>query len=415
MIQPFEWMIALRYLRAKRRESFISIVSWFSLIGIALGVATLIIVMSVMNGYHVELLNRILGINGHITVNIDNKKIANYPNYVDEISKVKNVTYAAPLISSQAMALANNNSLGVIVRGMTSESLEHKPVMKDILDHSSLELFKKGQGIYLGISLARQLNVGVGDTIKLLSPETTSTLIGTIPRMKTFVVIGTFDVGMYEYNVSTIFMPLEEAQVFFKYYDSVSDIEVMVNDPENMDIVKLDIGNLFSEQNVRMVDWGLANATLFNALAVERNVMFLILTLIIIVAAFNIISSLIMLVKDKATNIAILRTIGASKNSIIKIFIICGSMIGVIGTMLGCILGVTFALNVESIRSFLQSMTGFTLFDPVIYFLTKLPSNLEFESVFIVCSISLLFSLLATIYPAWRASKLTPAEVLRYE
>jgi lipoprotein-releasing system permease protein len=415
MIQPFEWMIALRYLRAKRRESFISIVSWFSLIGIALGVATLIIVMSVMNGYHVELLKRILGINGHISVTLEKGKIVNYEDYVLKIGKIDNVTYSAPLVLSQAMVIANKNSMGVMVRGMDAESLEHKPVMRDTLDHSSLEKFKKGEGLYLGISLARQLNVETGDTIKLITPETTSTLIGSIPRMKTYQVIGTFDVGMYEYNATTIFMPLEEAQLFFKYNQSVSDIEVMVTNPEKMDDIKQKITDLFENQNVRMVDWGMANSTLFNALAVERNVMFLILTLIILVAAFNIISSLIMLVKDKATNIAILRTIGASKNSIIKIFVICGSMIGIIGTIMGGLIGVTFALNIERIRQFLQSMTGFTLFDPVIYFLTQLPSHLEFTSVFTVCFISLIFSLLATIYPAWRASKLTPAEVLRYE
>ncbi len=414
MIKPFELMIALRYLRAKRRESFISIVSWFSLIGIALGVATLIIVMSVMNGYHVELLSRILGINGHISVSLEREKISDYDQYVEKIAKIPDVTYAAPLVLSQAMATANNSSVGVMVRGMSADSLEHKPVMKETLDLVSLNQFKENAGIYLGRSLARQLNVSIGDTIKLITPETTSTLIGNIPRMKTYKVIGTFDVGMYEYNATTIFMPLEEAQLFFKLGNTVSDIEVLANDPENMDNIKLEISKLFPNE-VRLVDWGMANSTLFNALAVERNVMFLILTLIILVAAFNIISSLIMLVKDKATNIAILRTMGASKGSIIRIFVMCGSMIGVIGTLFGGILGVTFAMNIERIRQALQTLTGFTLFDPVIYFLTKLPSNLEFSSVFMVCFVSLIFSLLATIYPAWRASKLTPAEVLRYE
>lgn len=414
MIKPFELMIALRYLRAKRREGFISIVSWFSLIGIALGVATLIIVMSVMNGYHVELLSRILGINGHISVSLEREKISDYDQYVEKIAKISDVTYAAPLVLSQAMATANNSSVGVMVRGMSADSLEHKPVMKETLDLVSLNQFKENAGIYLGRSLARQLNVSIGDTIKLITPETTSTLIGNIPRMKTYKVIGTFDVGMYEYNATTIFMPLEEAQLFFKLGNTVSDIEVLANDPENMDNIKLEISKLFTNE-VRLVDWGMANSTLFNALAVERNVMFLILTLIILVAAFNIISSLIMLVKDKATNIAILRTMGASKSSIIRIFVMCGSMIGVIGTLFGGILGVTFAMNIERIRQALQSLTGFTLFDPVIYFLTKLPSNLEFSSVFMVCFVSLIFSLLATIYPAWRASKLTPAEVLRYE
>jgi len=414
MIQPFELMIAFRYLRAKRRESFISIVSWFSLIGIALGVATLIIVMSVMNGYHVELLKRILGINGHITISQSLGKIENYDEYISQINTIDGVTYSAPLILGQAMATANGTSVGAQVRGMNGASLTHKPVLKDTLDEYSLNKYSNREGVYLGVSLARSLGLRIGDKIKLLIPETATTIVGAIPRMKTYNVVGVFDVGMYEYNATTIFMPLEDAQILFKFKDSVSDIEVMVKDPEAMDGIKDKIFQIMPPQT-HMMDWSMANSSLFAALSVERNVMFLILTLIILVAVFNIISSLIMLVKDKSSNIAILRTMGASKNSIIKIFVICGSMIGVIGTLSGALLGITFALNIERIRVFLQSLTGQTLFDPVIYFLTKLPSHLDFGSVFVVCSISLGFSLLATIYPAYRASKLTPAEVLRYE
>lgn len=410
----FELLIAFRYLRSKRKESFISIVSAFSLIGIALGVATLIVVMSVMNGYHVELLKRILGINGHITITNSSSHIQNFPDYVTKISEIEGVTYVAPIILNQAVVTANKNSSGALIRSMDLKSLQSKPLVNESISLSTLKQFEQGNGLILGVSLAKQLNVRVGDFVKLISPQTSVTIVGSIPRMKNYKVIGTFDVGMYEYNVSTIFMPLKEAQLFFKMPDAVSDIEVMVKNPEKLEDIKAAIASTFNEP-LKMVDWSMINSSLFDALTVERNVMFLILTLIILVAAFNIISSLIMLVKDKSTNIAILRTMGATKNSIIRIFIICGSLIGFIGTSFGAILGIAFSTNIESIRGFLQNLTGVTLFDPVIYFLTQLPSSVDFFEVFVIVSISLVISLLATIYPALRAAKLMPAEVLRYE
>lgn len=414
MLQNYEWMIAKRYLRAKRKESFISIVSWFSLIGIALGVATLIIVMSVMNGFHKELMSKILGLNGHLTVSFEYTPIKDYSDAVQKIESVKGVQFAAPLVIGQVMATAESGSQGVLIRGMRPEDLVRKPLLHNQIDATELQELKDREGVVIGIALARILNVQKGDRIKLIAPEAGATVIGLIPRMKTYKIIDTFDVGMYEYNASTIFMNIEDAQVFLNKRDEATDIEVMVSNPENMDEYKAEIASKF-DHSLRMVDWGMANQSLFNALAVERNVMFLILTLIILVAVFNIISSLTMLVKDKARNIAILRTMGASSTSILRIFITCGSMIGFVGTFAGGILGVSFALNIERIRQFLQSMTGITLFDPVIYFLTKLPAQLDVSSVIIVMLMALLFSVLATIYPAMRAAKLKPAEVLRYE
>ena len=235
-----------------------------------------------------------------------------------------------------------------------------------------------------------------------------------MPRIKSFKVIGVFDVGLYQYNSTTIFMPLKDAQLLFKYTNSISEVEIIVANPEKMDQVKAEIAQI-SGPNIRLVDWKLAQEKWLTALAVERNVMFLILTLIILVAIFNIVSSLIMLVKDKARGIAILRTMGATKGSIIKIFILCGAILGFTGTFIGAILGITFAINIERIKGWLESITGNQLFDPVIYFLTKLPSDLDPASVFVIISMSLLFSLISTIYPAYRASKLMPAEILRYE
>lgn len=410
----FELLIAFRYLRSKRKESFISIVSGFSLIGIALGVATLIIVMSVMNGYHVELLKRILGINGHITITNSSSTIKNYDSYVSKIKQIDGVTFVAPVLINQTVVSANNTTSGALIRSMDAQSLQNKPLVRDSISLTAMKQFEEGKGLILGVTLAKQLNVKAGDFVKIISSQTSTTIAGSIPRMKTYKVIGTFDVGMYEYNVTTIFMPIKDAQLFFQKPNAVSDIEVMVKNPENLEDVKAHIAASFNEP-LKMVDWAMINSSLFDALAVERNVMFLILTLIIIVAAFNIISSLIMLVKDKATNIAILRTMGASKKSVLTIFIICGSLIGFIGTIFGAMLGILFSMNIESIRTFLQSITGVKLFDPVIYFLTQLPSSVDFFEVMMIICISLLISLLATIYPAWRAARLMPAEVLRYE
>lgn len=414
MLKFFEIMIAIRFLRSKRKDGFISVVSLFSLIGIALGVATLIIVMSVMNGYHTEFVRNILGIQGHITAVATNGKFPNYVQFSDEVERIKAVDFAAPIIVEQSMFLSGEHASGGVVRGIEPEKLGLKPMIKDAISFEDLDRFRKNEGVLVGITLARQLQVGIGDTIKIVTPEMSSTLLGSIPRIKSFKVAGVFDVGLYQYNSTTIFMPLADAQTLYKFQNTASEIEIMVQSPSDVEAVKSTIAG-FAGDSVQLVDWEMAQGKLLNALKVERNVMFLILTLIILVAVFNIVSSLIMLVKDKSKSIAILRTMGATKSSVIKIFMLAGSLIGLIGASIGVVLGALIASNIETIKVFLEKMTGVSLFDPVIYFLTHLPSEMQISNVILVFSISFGFSIIATIYPAYRASKLMPTEVLRYE
>jgi lipoprotein-releasing system permease protein len=410
----FEIMIALRYLKSKRKDSFISVVSMFSLIGIALGVATLIVVMSVMNGYHKEFLKNILGMQGHISAINIKGNFTEYKKFEQLIALIKDVKFVAPTVIEQAMIVSKKGSSGAVVRGIEPDKLAMKPLLIDGIEEQDLKRFATGEGIIVGKDLAKQLRIELNDSLKIITPNTSSTLIGSIPRIKTFKVIGTFDVGLYQYNSTTLFMTLKDAQNLFKHPGSVTEVEIMVDNPEDIEALKSHIANI-SGNDIRLIDWHMAQGKWLNALTVERNVMFLILTLIILVAVFNIISTLIMLVKDKARGIAILRTMGATKNSIIKIFVLCGSILGIAGTCIGSVLGIAFALNIERIRSFLESMSGYKLFDPVIYFLTKLPSDLEFGSVALITGMSIFFSILSTIYPAYRASKLLPAEILRYE
>jgi lipoprotein-releasing system permease protein len=414
LFSPLERMIAFRYLRSKRSEGFISVIAGFSFLGIALGVATLIIVMAVMNGFRSEITNKILGFTGHITVSSFAGGIPAYDEVADTIRQVEGVELAIPLINGQAMATTRGQAMGALVKAMTKEDLAKRKLIADSLLGGTLEDFSGNDAIIMGSQLAINLGVFIGDKITLIAPKGRATAIGTIPRMKSYTLVATFDSGMYEYDSSTIFMPLEAGQLFFQYPNSVSAIEVETNDPHNVqEISNAMIVALNGEYSVQ--DWQMVNAGLFSALKVERTVMFLILTLIVFIAAFNIISSLIMLVNDKGRDIAILRTMGATRTSIMKVFFLCGSSIGVVGTLLGFALGVSFAMNIESIRSWLEELIGTRLFDPVIYFLAELPAEIQTSDVIWAVMMGLGFSFLATIYPAWKASKQDPAEVLRYE
>ena len=411
MFSSLEWAIAARYLRA-RREGFISVIAWLSLIGIALGVATLIIVMSVMNGFRAELVGRILGVSGHVIVRSQNGPVSDYAALAARISGIPGVVSAVPVIDGQGMALAGDRAAGALVRGIRSEDLQANELIAKGVVAGALSAFT-GDTVVLGNRLAVTLGVRTGDTVTLVAPETTSTPFGQIPRMKAYKVAALFDVGMYEYDSGMLFVPLEAAQTFFRLPNQVSSIEVKVLEPEAPDAQRRAIqANI---PGLQVYDWRDTNTQFFNALEVERNVMFLILTLIIVVAALNVISGLIMLVKDKRGDIAILRTMGASRGMILRVFLIAGASVGVIGTIVGTALGIGFADNIETIRGWIEHLTGSHLFAPEIYFLSQLPAKIDTGEVTLVVGMALFVSFAATIYPSWRAARTDPVEVLRSE
>jgi lipoprotein-releasing system permease protein len=410
---PFERMMAGRYLRARKAEGFVSVIAGFSFLGIMLGVATLIIVMSVMNGFREELVGRILGLNGHLNVYGVNGPIYNYKAMVDKIENTAGVASVRPMVEGQVLVSVNGTASGAMVRGLTRDDFATKPILSTGIEAGNLEDFKEN-GVAIGGEMARRLGVKLGDPITLLSPKGKASPFGTVPRSGRYVVTVIFDVGMYEYNNGFVFMPLDSAQKFFQMDDTVNTLEVMANSPMTIERVKQDV--IFAvKDDARVYDWRDANKSFINALNVERNVMFLILTLIIIVAAFNIISSMIMLVKDKGKDIAIMRTMGASRSMMLRIFVLTGASIGFAGTFAGALLGIAFATNIESIRRFLEGLTNTELFSDEIYFLSKLPAIIEWEEVTVVVGMALVISIAATIYPAWRASRLDPVEALRYE
>jgi lipoprotein-releasing system permease protein len=409
----FERMVAFRYLRARRQEGFVSVIAIFSLLGIALGVATLIIVMSVMNGFRADLLGRILGVNGHLGVYAFSGPLADFDAAAQKVRDLPGITEVAPLIEGQVMATSEAGAAGALVRGIRPDDLRRRPLLADHIVQGSLADFDD-DGIAVGDRLARRLGIGVGSAISVISPQGTATAFGTMPRIKTYHVVALFNVGMYEYDNSFIFVPLDAAQLFFRLPEAVTNLEVFVADPDRVREERRLIATALGGQ-VRIVDWQQANSSLFNAVEIERNVMFLILALIIVVAAFNIISSMIMLVKDKGRDIAILRTMGATQGAIMRIFFMSGATIGVTGTIAGFLLGLAFAANIETIRQWLQVLTGTNLFSAEIYFLSHLPARIETSDVLSVVLMSLALSLLATLYPSWRAARLDPVEALRYE
>jgi lipoprotein-releasing system permease protein len=406
-------MVAFRYLRARRQEGFVSVIAVFSLLGIALGVATLIIVMSVMNGFRADLLGRILGLNGHLGVYALSGPLADFDAAAQKVADVPGITEVTPLIEGQVMATSEAGAAGALVRGIRPDDLRRRPLLADHIVQGSLVEFED-DGIAVGDRLARRLGVAVGGTITVISPQGTATAFGTMPRIKTYHVAALFNVGMYEYDNSFIFVPLDAAQLFFRLPDAVTNLEVFLADPDRVREERRLIAAALGGQ-VRIVDWQQANSSLFNAVEIERNVMFLILTLIIVVAAFNIISSMIMMVKDKGRDIAILRTMGASRAAILRIFMLSGASIGILGTIAGLLLGVVFTLNIEAIRQGLQKLIGTDLFAAEIYFFTRIPARIEPSEVAAVVVMALALSFLATLYPSWRAARLDPVEALRYE
>ena len=413
MFSPFERMMAWRYLRARKAEGFVSVIAGFSFLGIMLGVATLIIVMSVMNGFRDELVSRILGLNGHLNVYSQTGPLENYMSLVDRLENVEGVESVRPMIEGQVLISVNGAAHGAIVRAMSREDFATKPILSDSIKQGEFTNFRDQQ-IAIGTDLAKRLNLKIDDEITLLAPKGKASPFGTIPRSRTYSIGVIFDVGMYEYNNGFIFMDLPSAQQFFRLPGKVNSIEVMAKNTDIADKIKDDlvmaVGN-----TAAIYDWRKANSSFLNALAVERNVMFLILTLIILVAAFNIISSMIMLVKDKGKDIAIMRTMGATSGNMLSIFTLTGASIGFAGTIFGALLGIAFASNIESIRQFLESISGTELFAAEIYFLSQLPAIIIWKDIVIVVTMAFGLSVAATIYPAWRAARLDPVEALRYE
>ena len=413
---PFERMVAGRYLRARRREGFISIIAWFSLLGIALGVGTLIVVMSVMNGFRAEFLAQILGINGHLSVVSSVEGLADFDMLAGKIRALPGVTGVTPITDNVVFVTSpEGGATGGEVRGIRPEDLLNKgPVSRSFNFGNAAEFGTEDNTVVIGDRLAQKLGIHVGDKLTVISPTGNATAFGSMPRIGDYRVVATFNVGMYQVDSTTIFMPLHAAQVLFRLPDRVSNLQVFLADSDKMSETARAIAGVAGD-GIRIFDWQRQNSAYLNAIGTERNVMFLILTLIILVAAFNVISSLIMLVKDKARDIAILRTMGATRGMIMRIFFLSGAAVGVIGTLAGVGLGLAFALNIESIRQFLQRFTGTDLFSAEIYFLSQLPAKVETGEVALVAVIALGLSFLATIYPSWRAAKLDPVEALRYE
>jgi lipoprotein-releasing system permease protein len=411
---PFEWMLSLRYLRARRKEGFISVIAGFSFLGIMLGVATLIIVMAVMNGFRHELLDKILGLNGHLLIQPLEKPLTDWAEVAARLDKVQGIKLAAPIVEGQALASSPFNAGGVLIRGIRLQDLEKLPSVAKNIKQGTLANFDEGGGVAIGRRLADQLSMRSGKNRVLFAPRGAVTPMGTTPRIKIYKVAAVFEIGMSEYDSAMVFMPLKEAQAYFNRAGDVTAIEVYTDNPDNVSAYRKAVQDA-AGRPIFLIDWRQRNATFFNALQVERNVMFLILTLIVLVAALNIVSGLIMLVKDKGQDIAILRTMGATQGSVMRVFLITGASIGVVGTLVGFLLGVVVCLNIENIRQFLSWLTNTELFSPELYFLSHLPADMDTGETSAVVIMALVLSFLATLYPSWRAARLDPVEALRYE
>ncbi len=411
----YEWMIAFRYMLPNKKQLFTSVISIISLIGIMLGVFALIVVMAVMNGFRAELLDRILGMNGHLVVQAVDSDFNDYNTIIPRVEGVDGVKFVLPVVEGQALAQGDSSGgTGALVRGMREQDLAKLTTVTKNIKSGTLENFDKQDGVAIGSGMAEKLGLSVGSDIRIITPDGDVTPFGVNPRVKAYKVTAIFSVGMSEYDSIFIFMPLKEAQAFFNLGNKVQSLEVFLNNADEVSQISPEVEKAVGRQ-VYSVDWRSRNQAFFSALQVERNVMFFILSLIVLVAALNIISGLIMLVKDKGHDIAILRTMGARQSSIMRIFIMTGMVIGVLGTILGLLLGVLTCANIGHIQDFVSWLFNVDVFNPQLYFLAKLPAKLEWGETALVVFMALFLSFLATIIPAWRAAKLDPVQALRYE
>lgn len=410
----FEWMIAWRYLRSRRRETFISIIAGFSFLGIMLGVATLIVVMAVMNGFRTELVGKILGLNGHVVVQATASQFTDYKEVAERLAKVKGVKFAMPFIEGQALASGPAGALGALVRGIERDDLEKIKLVSTNVKLGTLDDFAAGKGVAIGSRLAQNLGVGLGDPVTIVTPRGNVTPMGVTPRVKAFPVVAIFTVGMSEYDASFVFMPFADAQGYFNLEGRASAVEIYADDPDRVGELRAPIEQA-AQRSVYVTDWRQRNVTFFSALEVERNVMFLILLLIVLVAALNIVSGMTMLVKDKSRDVAILRTMGATRGAVMRVFFITGAAIGTFGTFAGFLLGLFVCQNIEEVRQLLSWMLNTQLMPPEVFFLARMKADVQSGETTATVLFALALSLAATLYPAWKAAKLDPVEALRYE
>lgn len=415
MFNAFERTVAGRYLRARKDERFVSIIAIFSLVGIALGVATLIVVTSVMSGFQTEIVSRFLGVHGHVTIEAyAGQKLGDYDALATKLRAVPGIISAVPVLDGQVLLSTDaGGARGGLVRGITAADLRGLGRIRIIA--GSLDDFTGEDAIVIGTALARATRLRPGGMLTLISPQGAVTAFGTIPRVRAYKVAAIFDAGLQDYNSSVVFLPLEAAQIFFQKPDAVTGIELRLADPQNLDPVIGPVNALIAGRDVLARDWRGANNTLISVLQVQKNTMFIVLGMIVMVAAFNVISSLIMLVKDKRADIAVLRTIGAGSGAIMRIFLMCGAFVGVTGTMIGAALGILVVRNIVAIQHFIEEMTGGRVFDSSVFMLSALPDKIDWGDVGKVVLLGLGLSLLATLYPSWRAARTDPVEALRHE
>ncbi|MFL5288989.1 MAG: lipoprotein-releasing ABC transporter permease subunit [Rhodopila sp.] len=417
MFGPFERMVAGRYLRARKGERFVSIIAIFSLVGIALGVATLIVVTSVMSGFQVELVSRILGVNGHITVETyAGQKLDNYQTLVEQVRGLPDIASATPMLDGQALlSTEGGGARGGLVRGISLEDLQALHPISDNIIAGSLANFTGDDAIVVGVALANAYRLHVGSPLTVISPDGAATAFGTIPRVRAYKVVAIFDAGLHDYNSSVVFLPLPAAQIFFQKPNAITGIEIRLKDPDKVAAAARELAPLLKNRSVYARDWRHANDTIIGVLQVQKDTMFIVLGMIVLVAAFNVVSSLIMLVKDKRADIAVLRTLGASSFAILRIFLMCGAFVGVTGTVIGTLIGVVFCRNIHAIQHFVETVTGGRVFDASVFMLTELPSTVDWGDVARVVALGLVLSLVATLYPSWRAARTDPVEALRHE
>jgi lipoprotein-releasing system permease protein len=417
MFGAFERAVAGRYLRARKGERFVSIIAIFSLVGIALGVATLIVVTSVMSGFQTELVARFLGVNGEITIAAyPGQKIDNYAELTKKIRGLSGVRSALAFVDGQVLLnTASDASTGGLVRGISPEDLKSLHRISDHVLAGSLNNFTGDDALAIGVSFAESYRVGIGDLVTLISPQGAATAFGTIPRVRAYKVVAIFDAGLHDYNSSVVFLPLAAAQIYFQKPNAVTQIEIETDDPDQVEQLVPKLMPLVTNLPVQVRDWRHANDVIVSVLQVQKDTMFIVLGMIILVAAFNVVSSLIMLVKDKRADIAVLRTIGAGSGAVQRIFMMCGAFVGVAGTVLGTIIGVVICRNIVEIQRIIENVTGGQVFDASVFMLSTLPNTIDWPDVARVVVLGLALSVLATVYPSWRAARTDPVEALRHE